>query len=443
MRTAPTLSAAILAGIFAVAAPDASAGDVPAVVLIGDSIRLGYAPTVVDLLEGKATVVSRSEYSGDSAHVRAHLGEWLANMKPAVIHINVGLHDLRLDPEAGTHQVELDAYKENLEAIRKALEADTDARLIFATTTPVDDDRHRANTSFHRREADVEAYNRAALEVFGASRAFLIDDLHAEAVGLGSDRAIGRDGVHFTPEAYRSLGTKVASTIEAALGDPPATASANCRWVAQAPVLDGRLDDPAWEAAEPIERFSAFWKAAAIPASSETRARLVWDDEAIYFAATMSDAELRAFGTERNDKLWYGDVFELFFKPSADRPEYYEFQANPRSTILELAFPKRGFDFATLAAHAPMGTEAVAVVDGTLDQPGDADRAWSVEGKIPWSIFAPTGGRPEPGASWRFALCRYDYGPEGTTPLTLSSAPLRRPSFHRYEDYGTLNFVRQ
>jgi hypothetical protein len=220
--------------------------------------------------------------------------------------------------------------------------------------------------------------------------------------------------------------------------EPPVTRETVCRKVAAAPVIDGKLDDPAWAKATVIDRFSAFWARADV--GSGTRARLVWDDDALYFAATMTDTELRAFGTKRNDRLWLGDVFELFFKPSADRPEYYEFQVNPRSVILELAFPKRGFDFATLAARPPMGMMSVAVVDGTLDQPGDGDRGWSVEGRIPWSIFAPTGGRPEPGAAWRFALCRYDYGPEGTKPVLMSSAPLTQPSFHRYEDYGVLRF---
>jgi Carbohydrate family 9 binding domain-like len=186
-----------------------------------------------------------------------------------------------------------------------------------------------------------------------------------------------------------------------------------------------------------IEHFPMFWDR--IDTGAGTRARLVWDDDALYFSATMTDSELRSVGTRRNDRLWFGDVFEVFIKPDPDRPEYYEFQVNPRSTILELAFPKRGYDFATLAARPPMGMTAAAVVDGTLDQPGDQDRGWTVEGRIPWSAFSATGGRPEPGASWRFALCRFDYGPEGSKRLT-SSAPLSQGNPHRYEEYGVLRF---
>jgi hypothetical protein len=235
-----------------------------------------------------------------------------------------------------------------------------------------------------------------------------------------------------------SILLSLSVALLAADGDPPVTREAVCRWAAKPPVLDGKLDDPAWAQASVIEHFPTFWTRT--DHGSSTRARLLWDKDALYFAATMTDAELRDFGTKHNDTLWLGDVFELFFKPSADRPEYYEFEVNPHSAVLELPFPKRGYDFNTLAAKPPLGTKVVAMVEGTLNQPGDRDKGWSVEGKIPWSIFAATGGRPQPGAAWRFALCRYDYGPEGTRPVLMCSAPLTQPSFHRYEDYGLLRF---
>lgn len=240
------------------------------------------------------------------------------------------------------------------------------------------------------------------------------------------------------PGPHAMLAAQPADTGKPAAGDPAATREAVCRRAASPIVLDGKADEPAWAAAEVIDRFPSYWSRTD-PARG-TRARLLWDDDALYLFATMPDAELRAFGTQRNDRLWEGDVFELFFKPHDDRPEYYEFQVNPRSVILELAFPRRGFDFKTLAARPPLGFAAVAVVDGTLDHPGDRDRSWSVEGRIPWSIFTPSGGRPQPGATWRFALCRYDYGPQGTEPILMSSAPLTQKSFHRYEDYGRLRF---
>jgi hypothetical protein len=217
------------------------------------------------------------------------------------------------------------------------------------------------------------------------------------------------------------------------------TRSAVCRWAVEPPVLDGKLDDRCWQRAAAIDRFASFWTNPPKPRPG-TMAYLVWDDEALYYAGSMTDAELRSFGTKRNDHLWNGDVFELFLKPSGDRPEYYEFQANPRAVVFEAPFPKRGHDFGGFANAPLLGSKAVVALKGTLDQPGDRDEGWSVEGRIPWTAFAPTGGKPKPGAEWRFAICRYDYGKEGTEPVTMSSAPLSKSSFHRFEDYGKIRF---
>ena len=68
-------------------------------------------------------------------------------------------------------------------------------------------------------------------------------------------------------------------------------------------------------------------------------------------------------------------------------------------------------------------------------------KGWTVEGRIPWTAFKATGGKPEPGAKWKFALCRYDYSATLERPELSSSAPLTEPDFHRYEDYGELEFI--
>jgi Carbohydrate family 9 binding domain-like len=198
------------------------------------------------------------------------------------------------------------------------------------------------------------------------------------------------------------------------------TRRAVCRWAAEPPVLDG-----------------SYWTKTP---RAGTFAYLVWDDDALYYAASMADAELRSFGTRRNDTLWDGDVFELFFKPNADKPEYFEFQANPRMLVFEMAFARRGANPPDFKTAPLLGNKAVVVLKGTLDQPGDRDLGWSVEGRIPWSAFATGGGKPSPGDEWLFALCRYDYGPDGTRPVLMSSAPLSKSQFHRYEDYGKLRF---
>ena len=222
--------------------------------------------------------------------------------------------------------------------------------------------------------------------------------------------------------------------------------SFECRRASGPIVIDGRADEAAWARAQRVDGFTLHWLGEkARPARTATRARLLWDDEALYFFAEMDDADLFARVKERDGMTWLDDVFELFFKPHADRPGYYEFQVNPLNTQLDMYLPERGKDggYAVRKSDREFDYRSAVVLRGTLNKKDDQDQGWSCEGRIAWSGFAPTGGAPAPGAVWAFALCRYDYSrdfPKG--PELSSSAPLTQPSFHRHEDYAPLRFVR-
>jgi hypothetical protein len=221
---------------------------------------------------------------------------------------------------------------------------------------------------------------------------------------------------------------------------PPVVRRAECRRATGAITVDGQLDEKSWQRAEPLRNFAVYWEKR--PARGETTARLLWDDENLYFSADMKDEDLFALVKEHNGLTWEDDVFELFFKPAADRLPYYEFQVNALNTHLEMFLPSRGGGgYRRFAPHTRLGMVSVVRLRGTLNKWQDRDRGWSVEGRLPWSAFQATGGRPKAGASWRFALCRYDYSVTLSRPELSSTAPLTVPDFHRYEDYGELMFV--
>jgi hypothetical protein len=218
-----------------------------------------------------------------------------------------------------------------------------------------------------------------------------------------------------------------------------AVREAECRRAAGPIQIDGRLDEPAWQQAQVLKDFTAYWEGR--PARTATRARLLWDDEALYFAAEMEDTDLYADVKEHNGMCWFNDVFEMFFKPAADRLGYYEFQVNAANTQLEMFLPSRGAGGYGRFRHGRLGIESQVTLRGTLNDWKDQDAGWTVEGRIPWTGFEATGGKPTVGQRWRFALCRYDYSTGFEQPELSSSAPLTRSDFHRYEDYGTLTFV--
>jgi hypothetical protein len=221
---------------------------------------------------------------------------------------------------------------------------------------------------------------------------------------------------------------------------PPVVRAAECRWATGPIAIDGKLDEPAWAKAQVLTDFAVYWQNR--KPRTATKARLLWDDKYLYFAAEMEDSDLYADIKERNGRTWFNDVFELFFKPGEDKLAYYEFQVNAANTQLELFLPSRGSGgWDRFAPLTRFGMESAVTLDGTLNNYMDKDNGWTVEGRIPLTAFELGGGRPHVGSKWRFALCRYDYSVAFDRVETSSTAPLTVPDFHRYEDYGQLTFV--
>lgn len=182
------------------------------VILIGDSIRMGYEQTVrVELAE--TVQVSWAEMNGfDSRNVLAKLDEWAIAPQPDLVHLNCGLHDLKRDRSAGGFQVPPADYAANVEKILQQLLAHTSAKILWATTTPVNEHWHRIHKPFDRFEADVQAYNDLAREICGRL-GVAVDDLYTFVMQAGRDRYMSPDGVHFTADGYELLGVQVAKSI--------------------------------------------------------------------------------------------------------------------------------------------------------------------------------------------------------------------------------------
>jgi len=207
--------AAILVGIM-VASAAAQETPLPRVVLVGDSIRMGYAPIVAKLLDGKAIVVSAKPNGEDSGNVLRNLDEWVIKEKPAVVHLNAGLHDLKLTDKG--YQVPLAEYEKNLKAIIERIRKETKATVVFGTTTPIIDKLHaERKAGFDRFEADVQKYNVAAVSVMKQA-GVPIDDLHTLVESRGRDKVMGPDGTHYTQEGYEILAAAVTESIVRSLG---------------------------------------------------------------------------------------------------------------------------------------------------------------------------------------------------------------------------------
>jgi len=199
-------------------ADEPAAGPLPKVVLVGDSIRMSYTPTVTEQLKGKAEVVSSKANGGDSSNVLKHFDEWVIRQQPAVVHFNCGIHDTKKFKTTGKFQVSPEQYEANLREIVGRIRNETKATVLFALTTPILDERAaktRAERDYELLQASVDQYNAIARKVMEELMVPINDlpALFSEGSKHDASELMNSDGVHFNREGERVLGMHVAEFV--------------------------------------------------------------------------------------------------------------------------------------------------------------------------------------------------------------------------------------
>ena len=191
----------------------------PRVLLIGDSISIGYTVPVRQMLKGKANVHRPLVNCGPTTKGVAEIDKWLGDGKWDVIHFNWGLHDLKFvgpkgqglaDPKAegSRQQVPLEDYEANLKRLVARLKK-TGAKLIWRTTTPV------PKGSKGRVVGDSARYNAAALKVID-KQDIAIDDQYTFALSRLEEIQLPAN-VHFTKAGSQELAKQAVTAIQKAL----------------------------------------------------------------------------------------------------------------------------------------------------------------------------------------------------------------------------------
>ncbi|MBN1591139.1 MAG: SGNH/GDSL hydrolase family protein [Pirellulales bacterium] len=187
----------------------------PRVLLIGDSISIGYTLPVRQLLSGKANVHRIPMNGGDTARGLKQLDAWLGDKPWDVIHFNWGLHDLKrlkdgkLDATA-SRAWSPEAYASNLDELVVRLKK-TGATLVWATITPVPEG------SAGRIKGDEVVYNQLAANVM-AKHGVKVNDLWGYIMPKLA-RTQNPKNVHFSKKGSALLANQVAKAITAALNE--------------------------------------------------------------------------------------------------------------------------------------------------------------------------------------------------------------------------------
>ena len=183
------------------------------IVLIGDSIRMGYDKYTKEALAGVAEVYYPSENCRFAEYVLRYAHEWKKNGEGPtdvdLVHWNAGLWDvLELFGDAPLTSPEY--YAEAIARVDKRLRMlFPRAKMVFATSTAVFEDKMSA--SFKRHNSIIDQYNRIAVEALSGTDT-VINDLYA--VTRECPEAWHSDAVHYYTDAGReAIGGKVLSII--------------------------------------------------------------------------------------------------------------------------------------------------------------------------------------------------------------------------------------
>ena len=177
--------------------------------------------------------------------------------------------------------------------------------------------------------------------------------------------------------------------------------------------IDGELNDAAWKSA-PWSRIFVDIEGDAKPRPRhDTRVKMLWDQTYLYIGAEMVEPHLWATLTKHDAVIFHDNDFEVFIDPDGDRNEYYELEINALNTTWDLFLPKPYRDGGKAVDSWEIeGLKSAVHLDGTLNDPRDVDRGWTVELALPWKAlgeYAHKAAPPSNGDEWRINFSRVEW----------------------------------
>lgn len=182
--------------------------------------------------------------------------------------------------------------------------------------------------------------------------------------------------------------------------------------------IDGKAEELSWE--------NATWSAEFIDIEGDknptykTRLKMLWDKKNLYFYAKMEEPHIWGTLKQRDTVIFYNNDFEIFIDPDGDTHNYYEFEMNALNTVWDLFIVKPYREPAPIINSWDIqGLQSAVHIEGTLNDPRDRDKSWSVEIAIPWDVLkeANTHKNLPEGEFWRinFSRVNWDFQLDGET----------------------------
>jgi hypothetical protein len=179
--------------------------------------------------------------------------------------------------------------------------------------------------------------------------------------------------------------------------------------------IDGKAAEPIWGYAPWSADFIDIEGSSKPKPRFRSRIKMLHDDMNLYIHADLEEPHVWGTITNRNEVIFHDNDFEVFIDPDGDNHDYYELEVNALGTIWELSLPKPYRSGGEPRDPDPIeGLQVGVHVDGTINDPGDVDRGWSVTIAIPFKELSRfTSGDqdcpPRDGDHWRMNFSRVQW----------------------------------
>ncbi len=178
-------------------------------------------------------------------------------------------------------------------------------------------------------------------------------------------------------------------------------------------VIDGKLNEAAWRKAPATDLFVDIEGDAKPRPRFATRAKMLWDARYFYLGAELDEPHVWGTLTKRDSVIFHDNDFEVFIDPNGDRDEYYELEINALNTVWDLFLPKPYRDGGKAQdSWDIVGLKTAVQIRGTLNNPRDTDKGWTVEMALPWQALGEYAHKPAPpndGDQWRINFSRVEW----------------------------------
>jgi len=181
------------------------------------------------------------------------------------------------------------------------------------------------------------------------------------------------------------------------------------------PVIDGNVEDKIWDNAVWTDVFEDIEGDLKPKPYYATRAKMLWDRNYLYIAAALEEKHIWSYLDKRDQIVFFDNDFEVFLDPNNDGHRYFEYEINALNNMFDLFLPKpyRAGSGALISWDSNRLKHAVKVI-GTLNDPTDEDKGWTVEMAIPFAdvTIGNDPHVPKHGEVWRINFSRVQWETE-------------------------------